>query len=131
MPPPLSKPLAPSWVSRFKEQSLERGRRYALENRVRIAQVGDATITASCEGSGGNVYRQTITLRESAKGTLLLVEAACTCPVRSNCKHCAAVLLQVQETLEYPAAAKDAELLKTPGRAGKPQPESPAASAGG
>jgi SNF2 family DNA or RNA helicase len=104
--------LAPSWVSRFKEQSLERGRRYALENRVRIAQVGDATITASCEGSGGNVYRQTIHLRESAKGTLLLVDAACTCPVRTNCKHCAAVLLQVQETLEYPAAAKDAELLE-------------------
>ncbi|WP_282356714.1 DEAD/DEAH box helicase [Pseudomonas sp. PS01303] len=112
MNPPLSKPLAPSWVSRFKEQSLERGRRYALENRVRIAQVGDATITASCEGSGGNVYRQTIHLRESAKGTLLLVDAGCTCPVRSNCKHCAAVLLKVQETLDYPAAAKDAELLE-------------------
>ena len=112
MSPPLSKPLAPSWVSRFKEQSLERGRRYALENRVRIAQVGDATITASCEGSGGNVYRQTIHLRESAKGTLLLVDAGCTCPVRSNCKHCAAVLLKVQETLDYPAAAKDAELLE-------------------
>ncbi|WP_053122078.1 DEAD/DEAH box helicase [Pseudomonas sp. P1.31] len=112
MNPPLSKPLAPSWVSRFKEQSLERGRRYALENRVRIAQVGDATITASCEGSGGNVYRQTIHLRESAKGTLLLVDAGCTCPVRNNCKHCAAVLLKVQETLDYPAAAKDAELLE-------------------
>lgn len=112
MSPPLSKPLAPSWVSRFKEQSLERGRRYALENRVRIAQVGDATITASCEGSGGNVYRQTIQLRESAKNTLLLVDASCTCPVRSNCKHCAAVLLKVQETLDYPAAAKDAELLE-------------------
>lgn len=83
-----------------------------MENRVRIAQVGDATITASCEGSGGNVYRQTIHLRESAKGTLLLVDAGCTCPVRTNCKHCAAVLLKVQETLDYPAAAKDAELLE-------------------
>ena len=47
-----------------------------------IAQVGDATITASCEGSGGSVYRQTIHLRESAKATLLLVDATCTCPVR-------------------------------------------------
>ena len=28
----LTKPLAPSWANRFKEQSLERGRRYALEN---------------------------------------------------------------------------------------------------
>ncbi len=108
----LSKPLATSWVSRFKEQSLERGRRYALENRVRIVEVGDATITASCEGSGGNVYRQTIRLRESAKGTLLMIDATCTCPVHTNCKHCAAVLLQVQETLAYPAAAKDAELLE-------------------
>jgi len=67
MPPPLSKPLASSWVSRFKEQSLERGRRYALENRVRFVQVGDATITASCEGSGGNVYRQTITCANRPK----------------------------------------------------------------
>ncbi|UZE08118.1 DEAD/DEAH box helicase [Pseudomonas corrugata] len=112
MPSPLSKPLAPSWVNRFKEQSLERGRRYALENRVRIVEAGESTITASCEGSGGNVYRQTIRLKESAKGTLILLEAACSCPVRINCKHCAAVLLQVQETLAYPAAEKDAQLLE-------------------
>ncbi|WP_421547507.1 DEAD/DEAH box helicase [Pseudomonas sp. QD4] len=112
MPSTLTKPLAPSWVSRFKEQALERGRRYALENRVRIVQAGDSTITASCEGSGGNVYRQTIHLRESAKGTLLLGESSCSCPVHNHCKHLAAVLLQVQETLAYPAAAKDAELLE-------------------
>ncbi|AZE47922.1 DNA/RNA helicase, SNF2 family [Pseudomonas chlororaphis] len=112
MPPTLTKPLAPSWVSRFKEQALERGRRYALENRVRIVQAGDSIITASCEGSGGNVYRQTISLRESARNTLLMVEASCTCPVRSNCKHIAAVLLKIEETLAYPAAAKDAELLE-------------------
>ncbi|MBT2341518.1 MULTISPECIES: DEAD/DEAH box helicase [Pseudomonas] len=112
MPSPLSKPLAPSWVNRFKEQSLERGRRYALENRVRIVEAGDSTITASCEGSGSNIYRQTIRLKESAKGTLILLEAACSCPVRINCKHCAAVLLQVQETLAYPAAEKDAQLLE-------------------
>ncbi|MBJ2348958.1 MULTISPECIES: DEAD/DEAH box helicase [Pseudomonas] len=112
MPSPLSKPLAPSWVNRFKEQSLERGRRYALENRVRIVEAGDSTIIASCEGSGGSVYRQTIRLKESAKGTLVLLEAACSCPVRINCKHCAAVLLQVQETLAYPAAEKDAQMLE-------------------
>jgi len=112
MPSPLSKPLAPSWVNRFKEQSLERGRRYALENRVRIVETGESTITASCEGSGGSVYRQTIRLKESAKGTLILLEAACSCPVRINCKHCAAALLQVQETLAYPAAEKDAHLLE-------------------
>ncbi|MBC3374483.1 SWIM zinc finger family protein [Pseudomonas sp. SWRI92] len=112
MPSPLSKPLAPSWVNRFKEQSLERGRRYALENRVRIVEAGDSTVIASCEGSGGSVYRQTIRLKESAKGALILLEAACSCPVRINCKHCAAVLLQVQETLAYPAAEKDVQLLE-------------------
>ena len=108
----LTQPLAPSWVSRFKEQSLERGRRYAKENRVRIAQIGDKLITASCQGSGENIYRQTIQLRESAKSTLLLVSAHCTCPVRVNCKHTAAVLLKIEETLNYPAAAQDAELLE-------------------
>jgi SNF2 family DNA or RNA helicase len=112
MSPPLTKPLARSWVSRFKEQALERGRRYALENRVRIVQAGDSIITASCEGSGGNVYRQTISLRESAKNTLLMVDASCTCPVHGNCKHIAAVLLKIEETLAYPAAEKDAELLE-------------------
>ena len=45
--PRLTKPLAPTWTSRFKEQSLERGRRYARENRVRIVQIGDRMITAS------------------------------------------------------------------------------------
>ena len=108
----LTKTLAPSWANRFKEQSLERGRRYALENRVRIVECGDSTITASCEGSGGNVYRQTISLRESAKGLLILVDSRCTCPVHTNCKHIAAVLLKVQETLAYPAAAQDAQLLE-------------------
>ncbi len=108
----LTQPLAPSWVSRFKEQSLERGRRYAKENRVRIAQIGDKLITASCQGSSENIYRQTIQLRESAKSTLLLVSAHCTCPVRVNCKHTAAVLLKIEETLNYPAAAQDAELLE-------------------
>src|SRR5471032_1255850 len=108
----LTKPLAPSCANRFKEQSLERGRRYALENRVRIVESGDSTIVASCEGSGGNVYRQTISLRESAKGMLILVDSRCTCPVHTNCKHIAAVLLKVQETLAYPAAAQDAELLE-------------------
>ena len=110
--PRLTKPLAPTWVSRFKEQSLERGRRYAKENRVRIVQIGDSMINASCQGSGENTYRQTIHLRESAKGTLLLVDATCTCPVRTNCKHTAAVLLKIEETLNYPAAAQDAELLE-------------------
>ena len=110
--PRLTKPLAPTWTSRFKEQSLERGRRYAKENRVRIVQIGDSMISASCQGSGENPYRQTIHLRESAKGTLLLVDATCTCPVRTHCKHTAAVLLKIEETLNYPAAAQDAELLE-------------------
>ena len=110
--PRLTKPLAATWISRFKEQSLERGRRYALENRVRIVEIGDSLITASCQGSSDNTYRQTIQLRESAKGTLLLVSANCTCPVRTNCKHTAAVLLKIEDTLNYPAAARDAELLE-------------------
>ena len=110
--PRLTKPLASTWVSRFKEQTLERGRRYARENRVRIARIGDSQITSSCQGSGENPYRQTIELRESAKGSLLLVGATCTCPVRSHCKHIAAVLLKIEDTLNYPAAAQDAELLE-------------------
>ena len=110
--PRLTKPLAPTWVSRFKEQTLERGRRYARENRVRIARIGDSQITSSCQGSGENPYRQTIELRESAKGSLLLVGATCTCPVRTHCKHIAAVLLKIEDTLNYPAAAQDAELLE-------------------
>lgn len=112
MPQSLTKPLALTWVNRFKEQTLERGRRYARENRVRIVQIGDSQITASCQGSGENTYRQTIELRESAKGSLLLVNAACSCPVRINCKHTAAVLLKIEDTLNYPAAAQDAELLE-------------------
>ena len=110
--PRLTKPLASTWVSRFKEQTLERGRRYARENRVRIARIGDSQITSSCQGSGENPYRQTIELRESAKGSLLLVGATCTCPVRTHCKHIAAVLLKIEDTLNYPAAAQDAELLE-------------------
>lgn len=78
------------WTHSFSTQFLQRGERYAQQGRVELTSFELDDVQARCRGSEGQHYRQRITLH--VHGRYCEVEGRCTCPVKVNCKHCAAVL---------------------------------------
>ncbi|MDU9390335.1 DEAD/DEAH box helicase [Pseudomonas sp. zfem002] len=92
------------WERHFSRMILGRGREYAAQQRVTIQNIEDADdidagevseiVHATCQGSEGNLYRQTITISPGHRWISL--DCQCTCPVRSDCKHCAAVIYHLQ-----------------------------------
>lgn len=90
------------WGDEFGHRSLARGFEYADEQRVKIDLIEQLNIYASCRGSHGKTYEQTICLTPSRLS--LDIDGECTCPVGFNCKHCAAVLFHL---MGAPAQALD------------------------
>ncbi|MHC8298950.1 hypothetical protein [Pseudomonas sp. ZS1P83] len=84
------------WADEFSHRALDKARRYAVENRVQVREMEDTLVLATCKGSQGNIYEQTIELIEDFNGEFELV-CCCSCPVVVNCKHCATVLYHLQE----------------------------------
>lgn len=84
--------LPPAWRLPFSENALARGRQYALENRVTIVREDARFLEATCRGSGGNLYRQSLQL--SREGRLSCI---CNCPVGLNCKHSVALILTLEK----------------------------------
>ncbi len=92
---------SPDWVltlgdadleRRFGAETLGRGRAYARASRVgRITRSG-ALVMAEVRGSDFHVYRTSVVCQA---GPASLV-ATCTCPVRRDCKHAAALLLHLR-----------------------------------
>ncbi len=89
----------PSWKHDFSAATLQRGERYAEQGLVNIQFHGDSRIEATCLGSGGNVYRQRIIITAGPSGQCH-VRGDCSCPVGTNCKHCAAVLFTLANTYQ-------------------------------
>ncbi|UXI68553.1 DEAD/DEAH box helicase [Tahibacter amnicola] len=79
------------------EHIIERGLDYVARGRVLSAtyHAGKAQgrITCQVQGSGKQPYTTSIALRESGEGVEVI--NACTCPMQGDCKHVAAVALQV------------------------------------
>ena len=97
------------WSLPFSENALARGKRYAVENRIRVVREDDHFVEATCDGSGGNLYRQSLQLSRDGR-----LSCICSCPVGLNCKHCAALILTLQnQAAQQPAevAAADASAL--------------------
>lgn len=84
------------WREQFGPKTLTRGLDYADNKRVRLVSVDDKGATTLCHGSGGNLYRQTLLIEGDVHPLLI---ATCSCPVRQNCKHCAAALYTLTERL--------------------------------
>ena len=80
------------WKYGFSKGALERGSKYAREQRVELLKVDNESIHACCRGGEGNVYEQMIELAAADVGDGQYLECFCSCPVRFDCKHCAAVL---------------------------------------
>ncbi|WP_082434970.1 DEAD/DEAH box helicase [Pseudomonas sp. NBRC 111123] len=99
----------PGWVEHIQSGALNRGRDYARQGRTQVLSIHDKHIEATCLGSSGEHYQQEIQL--VVTGSELRVFGRCSCPVGHNCKHCVAVLLNVQHgegRAEAPSAQNDA-----------------------
>jgi SNF2 family DNA or RNA helicase len=85
----------------FKPQSVERGLDYARQKRVMLQHVSPDLVRTVCRGSSLEIYTQTLQFKDPDR-TRNFVVGKCTCPVRNNCKHCAAALFFLQDPQTLP-----------------------------
>lgn len=80
-------------IERVGGQAFLRGRRYADEGRVLALSVsgGGDILMAQVRGAGGRSYQSMLYARRHGDRTTWT--GSCSCPVSSDCKHTAAVLL--------------------------------------
>lgn len=89
----------------FDDTSLKRGRDYAARGLVVECEVVEGGAILSQVSNGrGKLYRQSISFRHGS------IAGVCSCPMRVNCKHVAAVLIasgrfQVMKPTTQPAQA--------------------------
>ena len=86
----------PDLLREMGDTYVGRGRSYQRERRVLAVAVDphDLIVTGEVRGSSGENYFQTIHLLPGGqRGTG--IDGECTCPIGYNCKHVAAVLLEV------------------------------------
>lgn len=91
----------PEWVSQLTSSDLERrfgagtlGRAAEYQRQARVSQIQsvDTLVMATVRGSGFRTYHTVVNCPDGP-GSL---QSTCSCPVGVNCKHGAAVILQMQ-----------------------------------
>jgi superfamily II DNA or RNA helicase len=91
---------SPDWVHNlsdslllrhFGAETLRRGKAYARQSRVGKVSGTNGLLTAQVRGSGHRTYFTSVAA--STAGPPFI--ATCTCPMRSNCKHAAALLVHL------------------------------------
>ncbi len=104
------------------------GRAYAQAGRVLRIKVSDDgdRIEAETQGSRRTPYAETIVLRRDPQGHLRIV-GLCSCAVRTNCKHVAAVLIVARgrHKLAPPSPALAAVSLQPAAAPARPAPPPP------
>jgi superfamily II DNA or RNA helicase len=96
---------------RFNAVTMQRGRAYAAEGRVRVKRVGRAPgeihVEAEVQGTRKQPYEVDLWLEVDAGGAVVDIDNSCLCPMRENCKHVAAVLLTLEQSTDMtlPGAA--------------------------
>ncbi|WP_350614563.1 DEAD/DEAH box helicase [Pseudomonas sp. HY7a-MNA-CIBAN-0227] len=91
------------WAELFDQGTFDRAINYAKDDRVQIVDTGSNILHAQCRGSGTNLYQQIISLEEYSGSPRL--DCECSCPMVSDCKHCAAVLIYLETTYFKQSAA--------------------------
>ena len=101
----------------FGAITLSAGRSYEQRGRVQELQItsGGAVISATTQGTQPDPYIQNLRVAKLAAGGVRII-GACTCPMRSNCKHVAAVAIAAakRETLLTRSAASMATSRQSP-----------------
>jgi hypothetical protein len=77
----------------FPGQEFARGNEYQQQGFVLYTDVDDDEISSSVMNARGKEYEQTISFRKTRHG--YAVTGYCECPMEYNCKHVAAVLLEL------------------------------------
>ncbi len=97
-----------SWINNYFDGfTIEKGRDYFNQNRVKSIKFEDDELTAKVWGTGANPYDTKIHLEKSG-----ICHTECSCPIGDGCKHCSALALAYlseQNNLALPtinAAAK-------------------------
>jgi superfamily II DNA or RNA helicase len=94
----------------FSPIMLQRGMQYKIQKRITKYDVypekGEHKWLVRSKVQGNYLYRQHIEIRRKTHG--YSIEADCDCPVGYNCKHSAAVMLQVMETQSAQSPHEDA-----------------------
>ena len=79
------------FAGRFDGATLQRGRAYAGEGRVRVRHVERATgeihVEAEVQGTRKHPYEVDLWLELDPGGAIVDVDNSCMCPMRENCKH--------------------------------------------
>ena len=82
-------------ISRVGHRAFERGLDYARKGRVRgISVAGDGDIiSAQSKGSGAHTYQTMVFRKQGTRSAPASWAGTCSCPVGSDCKHTAALLI--------------------------------------
>ena len=85
-------------ISRVGHRAFQRGLDYARKGRVRgISVAGDGDIiSAQSKGSGAHTYQTMVFRKQGARSAPASWAGTCSCPVGSDCKHTAALLITVR-----------------------------------
>ena len=89
-------------ISRVGHRAFERGLDYARKGRVRgISVAGDGDIiSAQSKGSGAHTYQTMVFRKQGARSAAASWAGTCSCPVGSDCKHTAALLITARALAE-------------------------------
>jgi hypothetical protein len=92
------------FAGRFDGPTLQRGRAYAGEGRVRVKRVerapGEIHVEAEVQGTRKRPYEVDLWLELDPAGAIVDVDNSCMCPMRENCKHVVATLLNLGQTTD-------------------------------
>jgi superfamily II DNA or RNA helicase len=92
------------FAGRFDGATLQEGRAYAGEGRVQVKRVerapGEIHVEAVVQGTRKQPYEVDLWLELDAGGAIVDVDNSCMCPIRENCKHVVAALLNLGQTTD-------------------------------
>lgn len=103
----------------YDSRSVERGRRYSADGRVRLVDVAPGAARAHVVGTGSSPYTVDLEWWIGARG--LVVTDECSCPLGGSCKHAVATILEIaflSESGYFQPASR--------GRTGRPKAAPPA-----
>ncbi|MGH8191170.1 MAG: SWIM zinc finger family protein, partial [Rhodanobacteraceae bacterium] len=131
------------WRSNFSQRALKRGVSYAHRHKVLSLDLGQDedsnwVLSGEVSGSGGNVYGCQVVIESHDR--FLALETDCSCPVGTDCKHAAAMMVAAAESGSDAAPQKTSavrrlpallQALGLPGLSDVPAPKVGAPNAGG